>query len=258
MNQSFFLGNLLPQLKLGENPGISFEELMALYRENLSAHGWKKIKCLQSFVDLKNVEKVLKGLPINPRGTLSEKELKEALLSQSRLPEFLIDFVQEFPTPSKQMQHFAKAFSLYFREMEKKCRGFLKEYFRFERNWRIVFAGYRSKKLGVDLMGELQYEDPFDPIVAEILAQKDLPHFQFPSPFAHLEGSLKKMSQNPNEQYWLISNLQFEFIQQKMEEVPFSVDYFLGYCLQLMLVEETALLDAEKGNYLNEMMKDVV
>ena len=259
MSRFFFLANFLPPLKVGEAPQISFKDLMALYRENLSGSGWKKVQMLRFYIDIKNIERVLKSFPIDSRGVFNQKELEDALLYQRELPEFLLNFLRDFPSPSKQLDRFPKILVLYFQEIEKKCRGLVQDYFRFERKWRVVFAGYRAKNLGVDLLSQLQDEELSHPIVSEVLAQKDSPDFVFPIEFEDLDKRLTSIKDNPMEQYRLVAEYQFDFIEEKMEQAPFSLDYFLGYLLQLLLVEDVDFLDGKKANsYLNEMMKDVI
>ncbi|MCB1109804.1 MAG: DUF2764 family protein, partial [Chlamydiia bacterium] len=142
------------------------------------------------------------------------------------------------------------------KEMEKKYRGFLQRYFRFEREWRVLIAGYRAKKLGVDAAVELQHEDFHDPLVAEVLAQKDTPFFEFPFEYQELGEKLKEVQGNPKGQYEVMANFRFNRIEEEVQDHPFSLDYLLGYLVQLMIVEDAYILDEKQGNQkLSEIVK---
>ncbi len=256
MSRYFFLGSILPPLKVGGEPAVLFEDLMTLYRDNLSRRDLEKVKGVRSYIDLKNVQKLLKNEKIDVRGNLSEKELDEAFVNQEGLPIYLFEFLQDHQEVLEQLRHYSKVLITYFKEMEKKHQGFLKGYFRFEREWRVLLAGYRAKKLGVDPATELQHEDFHDPLVAEVLAQKDAPFFEFPFEYVELGEKLKDAAGKPDEEYRVMADFRFHRIGEEVQDHPFSVDYLLGYLVQLMIVEDAFVLDEKRGNVnLNEMVK---
>lgn len=255
MSRVFFLGSVLPPLRVGGEPPILFEELITLYRDNLGKSDLEKVKAVRLYVDLKNVQKLLKNQPIDPRGNLNEKELDEAIVNQENLPEFLFDFLEEFQEAAEQLKHFSKVLITYFREMEKKEKGFLQGYFRFEREWRVLLTGYRAKKLGIDPTGELQHEDFHDPLVAEVIAQKDAPFFEFPFEYVQLGEKLKE-AKSPEEQYHLMAEFRFNRVGDEVQDDPFSIDYLLGYLVQLMIVEDDFAQSKRRGNeHLIDMVK---
>lgn len=255
MSRVFFLGSVLPSLRIGGEPQILFEELIMLYRDNLSRSDLEKVKAVRLYIDLKNVQKLLKNQPIDPRGNLSEKELDEAIVNQEKLPEFLFDYLEEFQETDEQLKHFSKVLITYFRDMEKKEKGFLKRYFRFEREWRVLLTGYRAKKLGIDPTGELQHEDFHDPLVAEVIAQKDAPFFEFPFEYVQLGEKLKEVN-SPEEQYHLMAEFRFSRVADEVQDDPFSIDYLLGYLVQLMIVEDDFAKSERRGNeHLIDMVK---
>lgn len=226
-----------------------------LFRDNLSAKDLEKIEDLRLYIDLKNVQKLLKKQPIDLRGNLNEKELDEAIVNQEKLPEFLFDFFEEFQEVPDQLRNYSKVLIAYFREMEEKYRGFLKGYFRFEREWRVLLAGYRAKKLGVDPTVELQHEDFHDSLVAEVIAQKDAPFFEFPYEYAQLGEKLKD-AKSPEEQYRLMAEFRFRRVEDEVQDDPFSIDHLLAYLVQLLIVEDNFAQNKRKGNEnLTEMVK---
>lgn len=245
----FFLGSLLPSLTIGGEPPIGFEELVALYRSNLTSADLEKVQAIRTLIDLKNVVQLLKNKPLDLRGNFTEKELDEALVNRVELPPYLFDALDE----DEKLRNFSKVLIAYFNEEHE---GFLKWYFAFEHEWRILIAGYRSKKLEVDPAEELQYEDFHDPLVAQILAQKDAPTFEFPFEYADLGDKLKGTEGKPDEQYEAMARYRFERVLEATQDQPFSIDYLLGYLIQLMIVEDRFALDEKRGSEgLNEIVK---
>ncbi len=60
----------------------------------------------------------------------------------------------------------------------------------------------------------------------------------------------------PKEQYKVMANYRFSRIGEEVQDVPFSVDYLLGYLVQLMVVEDAHALSEKQGNQaLNEIVK---
>jgi len=126
--------------------------------------------------------------------------------------------------------------------------GFLKFYFDFEREWRLILVGFRGKRGNKDLAKELQHEDFTDPLVAQILAQKDASTFEFPFGYEDLSEKLKEGEGDPQLQYGAMAAFRFERLTERAQDAPFGMDYILGYVVQLMIVEEGNALDEKRGN----------
>lgn len=256
MSKLFFLGSVLPPLKVGSEPGILFEDLLLLLKDNMSASSLEKVKALRNYIDLKNVEQLLKKGEIDPRGNYTEKELEEAFVNQEGLPPYLFEHLEGADQEEEQLRHFSKVYIRFFKEMVKKHRGFMKWYFNFEREWRILLTGYRAKKLGVDPANALQHEDLHDMLVAQILAQKDAPFFEFPFEYEELGERLKEVQGDPKGQYLEMAKYRFQNIEEETLDAPFSEGYLLAYVARLMIVEDVWALDERQGHEtLQEMVK---
>ncbi|MDN3508484.1 MAG: DUF2764 family protein [Candidatus Neptunochlamydia sp.] len=256
MSRTVFLESILPSIRVGSDPGILFDDVMTLYRDNLGFSDLEKVKVIRGYIDLKNIQNLLRKEEIDHRGNLNEKELDDAIVNQEGLPIYLFDFLEEYQEIPEQLRNYSKIFISFFKEMDKKHWGFLREYFRFERSWRALLAGYRAKKLGVDPAVALQHEDFHDPLIAEILAQKDAPFFEFPFEYVGLGEKLKDVGQKPDKQYQLMADFRFHRIRDMVQDHRFSIDYLLGYLVQLMIVEDAFALDEKRGSEnLNEMVK---
>ena len=248
MSGYFFLGSVLPSIKIGIEPEMVFEELITLYQQNLTASDFEQVKRIQTYIDLKNVQNFLKKDKIDQRGLLSIKDLDKAFDEQEGLPTFVFDFFKEHREMCDQFARYSQVFTAFFQESEIKDRGFLKDYFRFERKWKVVIAGYRAKNLGIDIATALRYEDSDDLLIKEILAQKEAPVFAFPIDFIDLGEQLKRIGDKPDQQYRLMAQFLFDWIEDRIQDRPFSIDYLLGYLLQLIIVEDFFALDEESGN----------
>ena len=256
MTKYFFLGSVLPPHKIGSKSDFAFEDLLELFQENMKRHDLEKVALIRQYIDLKNVRQLLKKQPLDPRGNLTEKELDEALLNREGLPEYLFDYFEGYESLEDQLRHFSKVFILFFKEMDEKQQGFLKFYFNFEREWRLILTGYRAKKLGVDPAKELQHEDFTDPLVAQILAQKDAPFFEFPFGYEELDEKMKEVKGDPKRQYEAMAAFRFDRLADKTQDESFSIDYILGYFVQQMIIDDWNALDEMQGNQsLTEIVK---
>ena len=247
MGHYFFLSSAMPQLELGHIPDMTFLELLDLYKTNLTSYDWKKVTEILRYIDLVNVRHLLKKEPLNFRGNYDEKELDEMLLNKHILPLYLFDLFDEFENEKEQIAHYSRVFSYFFREQAESQTGFLRVFFQFEREWRLVLTCYRAKKRNRDLLKELQYEDAKDPFVAQLLAQKDSPQFEFPFEYRDLGELLTSSPKHPLEEYRLMASYRFAKVEEFSNYQIFSLDWLLSYMIRLMIVEEWNELNDEKG-----------
>ncbi len=250
MKSYFYVITALPALDVGLKPEITFRALLEMFQENLTPSDLKKTYAVRQYIDFCNIERILKSEPLDRKGNLNQNQLDEALLNEEILPSYLFEFLDEFDTKEKQLKNFPRVFVLYFKESTKKYRGFLRKYLDFERKLRLVLTGYRCKKLGLDLLEQLQYEDFHDEFVMQIIAQKDHPQFEFPFEFLDLQEQLGSVGDGPFDQFQMILRYRFEKIRELTIDDHFSIDLLLSYMVQLMLLEEYYDLDERKGEAL--------
>jgi len=254
MSKYYFLTVSLPPLTLAERPDITFEELSFRLEVNLTKADLRKTEVLRRFVDISNIRALWQEEKIDPRGNLNEKELDEALLVGSILPDYVFDFIDQFEKTSGRIKNFSGLLARFFTEETLKQKGFLKKYLCFEREWRLVLVGLRAKQLGRDVGKELQFEDFSDPLVAHILAQKDSDRYEPPAEYAELKGILDSCAYDPWEEHKAIVGWRFRKIAD-MAEGNFSIDQVLAYMAQLMLVEYWHELDEGKGRMILDTFK---
>ena len=210
MGNYYFVVPSLPPLSLQEKPQISFAELMTRLEMNLSKKDLEKTQILRRIVDIYNIRALLTEEPIDLRGNLSEKELDEALLVHAVLPDYVFDFLDQFEKTADKVRNFHGLLARFFNEETPNQKGFLQKYLTFEREWRLVLLAIRAKQLRRDVTRELQFEDPTDPFVAQILAQKDSEVYEPPMEYAEIKEMIASCYADPWRKTRPLRNTGFE------------------------------------------------
>jgi len=246
MGDYYFTCATLPTLRLDGELEISFAELMTLFSMNLSRHDLEKVHIVRRVIDLRNVLQLLNEEPCDPRGNLSIKELEEALLNKTHLPDYVFEILDNYDNRDDQIAHFYEIIARFFSEEVARTHGFLRKYLEFERQWRLCMTGYRAKKLGRDLSKELQFEDFTDPLVAFLLAQKDVPTFEFPYEYRDLGERLQGVDE-PADQHHVMTRYRFEKVVELIDAPEFTIDTLILYMVQLIILEDLASLNESAG-----------
>lgn len=255
MKNYYFLVPSLPPLYLRDKPDMTFEKLSSRLEISLTKSDLEKTKVLRRFIDINNIRALLLEEKIDPRGNLNEKELDEALLVKNILPEYVFDFLDQFEKASDRIRNFSGLLSLYFSKETPKASGFLKRYLTFERESRLVLLALRAKDLGRDVVKELQFEDIKDPLVAQILAQKDAPTYDPPEEYRELKERITNCRGDPWLENQVFAEYRFEKIEEMSETKFFTIDQILAYMAKLMIVEYLFELDEERGKLILDTFK---
>lgn len=243
----YFLATAVPPVQFGMQPEMDFEELQWLMQLNLSKEDAAKVEVVRRYYDIQNIRAFWKGDKLDPHGSLNEVDLEESLLEEENLPDYVFDFMRRYDSSENRLEHFPELIAAFFREESVHATGLLKEYLTFERDLRLVLTGYRAKQLGRDLAQELQYEDPDEDLVAQILAQKDAKGFVFPNGFQDLQQLLETHMNDPLGMHKALSEYRIKKLESFAGVELFSVDRILGYMLRLILAEKWIGLDKKVG-----------
>lgn len=238
-----------------DRPEITFDELWTRLKMNLSKEDLEKAKVLRLFVDIFNIRSLLMEETVDPRGNLNEKELDEALLVGASLPDYVFEFMGQFEKVSDKIRNFPGLLALFFNEEIPKQKGFLRDYLTFERESRLVLVALRAKQLGRDVARELQFEDPHDFLVAQILAQKDAGSYDPPPEYADLKELIASCYNDPWLENKAFTEYRFKKIREMAEGKLFSIEQILSYMAQLMAIEDLIELDEEKGTMILDTFK---
>ena len=234
MGSYYFASTALPELRIGGPADLSFSELMLLFDLNLTERDLRQVRVIRGLVDLYNLCAFWRDQPLDPRGSLGAVELEEATAGKEAVPEFAARFLEEYVTTEERLAHFGELIVNFFAQEIAEAKGFLKRYLEFERDWRLVMLAFRAKQLGRDVTRELQFEDPYDTIVGQILAQREAVKFEPPVGYEKLRDfvDLKPMELNRT-----LEEYRFRRLEEMRETEEFSIGYLLGYMVQLMIVE---------------------
>lgn len=251
MAQYYFLLSALPPLKFGQKPDMSFLDVKEMLAMNLTAKDAKLVEKLLLSIDFYNIRALWLGLPLDPRGNIPRKELEERLHFQEALPEYAIDFLRRYESTSDRLHYFSSMYASLYRE--ETTKGFLLTYHKLEREMRLILTALRAKRAGKDIAKELQFEDPHDPLVADILAQKDAADYSPPREYEDLKNFFMDNSAEPEKLENAVAYYRFQKIEA-MQSSPFGIDQVLAYLARFLIVESIALRDREQGKMVVEQL----
>lgn len=248
MTKYYFVGTLLPTLSFDSAPEMSFDQLKVILRDNLMKKDYEKTLVIRRFFDILNLRAMWLGEEFDPRGELTSLELSEALVNRTGLPNEVYEFVDRYPKDEDKIRHFPWLLAKTFQNVEYLNDPFLRRYFKFERELRLVLTAFRAKKLGRDLNLELQYEDPEEELIAQLLAQQDTKTYEPPEKFKDLKALFDKLGDQPLALQKAIDEYRFETVENFVDMADtFSIERILAYFIQLLIIEKWFELDKDKG-----------
>lgn len=248
MSQYYFIGTGLPTLSFNMPPEISFAKLEVLLRDNLTRKDYEKTRILRRFFDILNLRAFWLGEELDLHGEMNSFDLEEALMSRVGLPDYVYEFIDAHQQYEDRIKHFPFLLAKFFQTAEDLKDPFLQKYLNFERELRIVWTAYRAKKLGRDLSIELQYENPEEDLIAQLLAQKDAKVFEPPEKYKELKVIFEKYGNDPLALQRALDEYRFETIESLVDMADtFSIDRILAYMIQLTIIEKWFEQDKSKG-----------
>ncbi|MFN0065611.1 MAG: DUF2764 family protein [Chlamydiales bacterium] len=252
MTEYYFLASLLPPLEIGHLPSLPFKELKELMWVNLDREDRKMVHDFLRLIDIENLRLFWADEPIDTRGNFTQTEFEQALTDMAwsemeEFPDYLVDYLEKYQTDEARLWHFQKLLTNFYVEMEGRAEGFIQEYVTFQHEWQLVLLGFRVKKLGRDISTELRYEDASNPIVAQILAQKDAVIYEPPFEYKELKHVFEEKSAVSLDLHKALCEYQFNVIVERWGQEHFAIDHILNYMARLLLVEKWQELDVQKG-----------
>ena len=246
----YFLATSLPKLQIGVPPDIDFQEFQTLLLENLNEGDYEKTRYIRWFYDIENIRRYWMKEPLDYWGNLEINDLEEALLSKEEgdLPKYVYNFFDIHPSLDERLPLFPQLLVTYYADLEKKTNGFLKKYAQFERNLRLTLTAFRARKLGRDLAKELQFENPEEDLIVQLMAQKDSKTFIPPVEFEDIKGLLEGHYTSPLELQKALLEYRFEKIEEMVNFDEFSIDRILAYIVQYIMCDKWMLYDSQKGS----------
>lgn len=214
---------------------------------NLSKRDWKLFERLLRPIDLHNIRALWLGEALDGRGNFEAKELEEELLVKQDLPAYLIDYLDRYESVEDRLKYFSSLYAFLYQQSEENLSGFLKKYYQFERELRLILTALRSKLVKRDIIRELQFEDPHDPMIALILAQKDTNDFVPPREYEDVKTLFLYNVDDPKKLNQVILQYRFNKLEDMEEPQDFGIDRVLAYVAKMLIVETLFDLNEELG-----------
>jgi len=247
MTNYYFVGASLPQIKIGAPLEMTFADYDQLLKLNLNTGDYRLTQAYRRYWDIRNAYALWTGEPLDPHGNLTGRELEEALFAAEELPGYVQEYLRKYVSKESRLENFPELIATYFRVESQKANGALKFVLDLERQLRFVLVCFRAKRLGRNMLVELQYEDPEEPFIAQLLAYKDSKTFEPPERFVPLKEAFEKFGDSPLELYQAVCEFEFNELNQYVGLQSFSMDRLIVYLVQLIMAEQWLELDKKKG-----------
>lgn len=264
MTQYCFLSLFfLPQIP-ESRPVYSFEDLDDLLRLNLSDKDFEHYVILKRFFDFNNFAFFWAGKPITQSfGTVTQKNVESMLHLQQwsddcEFEDFFKDFLLQYKTSQERLDNFSCLVGEFLGYYQNSSSEFLRTYFTFKQNLRVILAGFRARVLQLDVSYILRNEDSSDPIVLQVLMQKDSPHYELPREFADLSSVLEDYGHLPHTLNRTLSLYEFHKIEEMYRDKYFDADAVLAKIATYLLAIHNSVASVEKGrNIINSMERAI-
>lgn len=248
MARYYFLGSLLPPLELGKKPDLSFDSFLEHAKDNLTDQDMNQLAVVRRYIDIQNLRAFWQEKPLDKHGNFySEKQFEEALFTEEGFPSYVFEFLETYDTLEKRLELFPMLVASFFQEEIQRAKSYLKEYLIFERELRLVLVGFRAKIVNRDVSYELRHENPADPVVAQIIAQKDSEVYEPPIGYEDLKEIFQNLSSSPLELHRAISQYRLDRYDSLMDYDVFDIDHILCYMVKLIVVENWLQLSQDAG-----------
>ncbi len=254
MGDYYFIISAFPPLALGSKPEMSYEQVRDMLLLNLSTQDWKQVVLFQRQVDIRNIRALWLDEPLSLRGNFGEKELEEALLIRDSLPSYVGAFLDRYESQEERLRYFPSLFASLYRETLPEMKGFILHYYQVGREIRLVTTALRAHEAKRDLIREFQFEDPEDPFVAQLLAQKDMSEPVVPKEYEDLKIAFLENKTEPKKLFRAVLQLTFSRIEELETGRFFTMDEVLGHLARLSIAEAWVALDEEKGRAVLEQV----
>lgn len=257
MAHYYFVGTLLPTLSFEAKPEMTFSELDQLLRDNLTPKDYQKTRIIRGFFDVLNLRALWLGESFDLRGEMTEAEVEEALAARLGLPDYVYLYVDTYHSIEERIAHFPLLFARFFQKAIETKDTFLREYFTFERELRLVVTALRARELGRDLSKEFLYEDPEDELIQDLLAQKEGLSLELPEKLQELNAIFEQNKNDPLALQGAIDLYRVEMVERQVSMSDlFSIKRILAYLIEFILIENWFTIDKAKGISIIDSIKE--
>lgn len=244
----YYIGTLLPVLSLETPSDISSGELIPVLQAQLSEKDFASVQQLRLFYDVCNLRALWRQEPLDPRGSKDRGELEEVLAGHLHLHPTVDTFLSMYEKKEERLAHFSALLAHFLQQACREGTPFLRNYFRLERNIRLVTTALRAKAQGRDLVQELACEDPQDPLVAALMSSFGSKELEVPEEYREIRKIFETQQNHPLELQKGLDQYRFDAVERFCDLADqFSIERILATLVQLFLVEYWTKLDANEG-----------
>lgn len=253
----YFLSLSLPELKLGEEPEISRHELHLLLHSNLRRRDFAQVETLLRYFDLCNIRSYWQGLPLGVIGNWDLQQIQTRLLDFEGLPNYLLDFLDQWPQVNDQVSHFKDLLRDYYQKESAEGGDFLRELLGFDLGIRLVISFLRAKEAQKDFAKETPPMDGY-PLYESLVDQMEDEEMELPPPFDALPRLFHHFKEDPIQLDEALETFRFNWLGDKIDFDPFSLRHVLGYVVQYLIADRRARFQRERQDQLiNQIVRDI-
>lgn len=231
----------------------SFEELNDLLLLNLSKKDFEYYTVLKRFFDFENFAFFWANKPLPYAFGEITQDRVEGMISLQQwsddceFEEFFKDFLVQHKTAEERVKHFSALTRDFLNYYQQSSSDFLRTFFTFKQNLRIILAGFRARVMNIDVSYVLRDEDSSNPVVLQVLMQKDSPNYELPDEFFDLRDVLGDYGRLPHTLNRSLSLYEFHKIEEMCRDQYFDANGVLARVAAYLLAIRNSLVSVEKG-----------
>jgi len=256
----YYLIATLPEITPGNIPkDLNIGKLTELIRDNLEWEDRQQINYLLYMNDNTNLINLLcskrKERTVFPKASPSyydEKELAELMRGRFELPDYMSDFLVRFEDQASTLSIQTLEENLwinFYKEVDEKCSGFIKEYYAFDRALRSIVSNTNAK-----LFPEQKLSSQ---LASSSINQGNTEYEEINVHYDELVDGLE--SKQPKFIQITMDKIRWEFADRYQPTEFFSNTRVFAYYLQLMMLEKwIRLRDLEKPDMIVDKIKSII
>lgn len=254
----YYTTSALPDINFENDLEISWSQLIQVLELNLSKRHLDDLFNLRLLYDIENLRHYFMNEDFNGYGNHSRNSLKESIASYQNLPSYIFDFLGKYQKIEQRIENFDLLFSQYFQNIPESSSSFLNRYGQFEYTFRLTCSALRAKQFKHDYLKVFRYEDIADPIVFELVAQKDSNEIEPPLGFEPLASLFMSYRDNPFELQKNLLEWKLERVSEIFEENPFGIDKVFAYVVKYIIIDQWRSMSPKQGlEYFKAVLEEV-
>jgi hypothetical protein len=247
MSRYYFFDTLLPPLIIGRPVEMGWPEFSDLAQQNLMPGDLHRLRELRLWYDLQNLRPLWLEQPLQPYGNYSQEGLETALATDALCSPLVEDFMAAHKDVKERVRYLPQLLTSYLERLSGQHRGFLKWLGGFERHLRLLLVALRARGQGMDLLQAFYFQDPRDPFVAFLIAQRGSEFLVPPLGFEEVGKLWESFHEEPLQIAEGLLRFKVGAIEEAFRDKRFTIDHVLGYAQRLILIEQLELGDPTKA-----------